>query len=184
LSSEKHAIIKEFDTLTSDVGFNHCYYCMRVAINLCMVSQSTEAMCSDCKVHRNFDPIHKNLLPVWFSADGQPMYHVPNELSCLQEGEKLLIQMVSPYVPFLYIKNGTLGIKGYVCSFPQRVQDFYTTLPRLPNSATFVKLVRSFKGEEGKFGVKSFFACQMSCGFACLKLAQKIQSNLQAVCYN
>jgi hypothetical protein len=45
-------------------------------------------------------------------ADGQPMYHVPNELSCLQEGEKLLIQMVSPYVPFVHIKNGTLGIKG------------------------------------------------------------------------
>lgn len=155
--SEKSAIIKEFDTLTSDIGFNHCYCCKRVAINLCMVSRSTEAVCSDCKAHRNFDPIQENLLPVWFSADGQAMYHVPNELSCLREGEKLLIQMVSPYVPFLHIKNGTLGIKGHVCSFPQRVQDLYTTLPRLPNSATFVKMVRSFKGEEGEFGVKSFF---------------------------
>jgi hypothetical protein len=38
------------------------------------------------------------------------MYHVPNQLSCLREGEKLLIQMVSPYVPFVQIKNGTLGI--------------------------------------------------------------------------
>jgi hypothetical protein len=36
--SEKSAIIKEFDTLTSDIGFNHCYCCKRVAINLCMVS--------------------------------------------------------------------------------------------------------------------------------------------------
>jgi hypothetical protein len=104
-SSEKHAIIKEFDTLTSDIGFNHCYCCKRVAINLCMVSRSTEAVCSDCEAHRNFDPIQENLLPVWFCADGQPMYHVPNELSCLQEGEKLLIQMVSPYVPLLHIKN-------------------------------------------------------------------------------
>jgi hypothetical protein len=85
------------------------------------------------------------------------MYHVPNEVSCLQEGEKLLIQMVSPYVPFVHIKNGTLGIKGHVCSFPQRVNDVYTTLPRLPSSAIFVKMVRSFKGEEGKFDVKSFF---------------------------
>jgi hypothetical protein len=88
------------------------------------------------------------------------MYHVPNELSCLQEGEKLLIQMVSPCVPFIHIKNGTLGIKGHVCSSPQRVQDLYTTLPRLPSSATFVKMIRSFKGEEGKFGVKSFFVRQ------------------------
>jgi hypothetical protein len=62
--------------------------------------------------------------------------------------------MVSPYVPFLHIKNGTLGIKGHICSFPQRVQDLYSTLPMLQNSATFVKMVRSFKGEEGKFGVK------------------------------
>jgi hypothetical protein len=66
------------------------------------------------------------------------MYHVPNELSCLWEGEKLLIQMVSPYVSFVHIKNVTLGIKGHVCSFPQRVQDLYTTPPRLPNSATVV----------------------------------------------
>jgi hypothetical protein len=57
--SEKHAIIKEFDTLSSDIVFNHCYCCKR---------------------DRNFDPIQDNLLPVWFSADGQPMYHVPNEL--------------------------------------------------------------------------------------------------------
>jgi hypothetical protein len=81
------------------------------------------------------------------------MYHVPNELLCLQEGEKLLIQMVSPYVPFVHIKNQTLGIKGDVCSFPQSVQVLYTNLPRLPSSATFVKMVRNFKGEEGKFVV-------------------------------
>jgi hypothetical protein len=77
-----HAIIKEFDTLTSEISFNHCYCCKRVVINLCMASQSTEAVCSDCKTYTNFDPIQDNL-PVWFSADGQPMYHVPNELSCL-----------------------------------------------------------------------------------------------------
>jgi hypothetical protein len=64
--------------------------------------------------------------------------------------------MVSQYVPFVHIKNGTLGIKGHVCSFPQRVQDLHTILPRLPSSATFVKMVRNFKGEEGNFGVKSF----------------------------
>jgi hypothetical protein len=67
--------------------------------------------------------------------------------------------MVSPYVPSVYIKNGSLGIKGHVCSYPQRVQDLYTTLPRLPSSATFVK-IRSFRGEEGKFDVKSFFVRQ------------------------
>jgi hypothetical protein len=60
-------------------------------------------------------------------------------------------------IPFVHIKNGILGLKGHVCSFPQRVQDLYTILPRLPSSATFVKMIRSFKGEESEFGVKSFF---------------------------
>jgi hypothetical protein len=59
--------------------------------------------------------------------------------------------------PISSYQESNIGHKGHVCSFPQRVQDLYTTLPRLPNSATFVKMVRSFKGEEGKFGVKSFF---------------------------
>jgi hypothetical protein len=48
-SSKKHAIIKEFETLTTDISFNHCHCCKIVAINLCMASRSTEAVCSDCK---------------------------------------------------------------------------------------------------------------------------------------
>jgi hypothetical protein len=52
-------------------------------------------------------------------------------------------------------KNGTLGIKGRLL-ISSKSTDHYTILPRLPSSATFVKMVRNFKGEEGKFGVKSF----------------------------
>jgi hypothetical protein len=37
-SSEKHAIIKGFDTLTSEISFNHCHCCRRIAMNLCMAS--------------------------------------------------------------------------------------------------------------------------------------------------
>ena len=98
------------------------------------------------------------MLPIWFDEDGTPMFHVPEELRVLREGEKLLIQMVSPYVPFVHIKNGTLGMKGHVCSFPQRVQDVCTTLPRLPTEATFVKMVRHFKGSDGEF-VSRRFVC-------------------------
>jgi hypothetical protein len=57
------------------------------------------------------------------------MYHVPNELSCLWEGEKLLIQMVSPYVPFLHIKNGTLGIKGMFVHFHNEYRIFIQPSP-------------------------------------------------------
>jgi hypothetical protein len=98
----------------------------------------------------------ENLVPYWTDDDGQKQFDVPIELSCLREGEKLLIQMVSPYVPFVHIKNGTLGLKGHVCSFPQNVQDVCTKLPRLPSEAKFVKMVRNFKNSDGEFGVKAF----------------------------
>jgi hypothetical protein len=127
-----------------------------MGINLTM-SSANSTVCADCSSHpESYNPIQENMLPLWFDDNGTPMFTVPGELSDMREGEKLLIQMNAPYVPFVHIKNGTLGIKGHVCSFPQRVQDSVTSLPRVPNSAVFVKMVRQFKSEDGEFGIKSF----------------------------
>jgi hypothetical protein len=52
------------------------------------------------------------------------------------------------------------GHKGTCLLISSKSTGSLYNLPRLPNSATFVKMVRSFKGEEGKFGVKSFFVRQ------------------------
>ena len=155
-TDEKSMCFEVFETSMRNLGFCHCLRCKRVGMSLNMSRRSGGLLCTDCCNHPGFNPIEENMLPIWFDEDGKPMFHVPEELCVLREGEKLLIQMVSPYIPFVHIKNGTLGMKGHVCSFPQRVQDVCTTLPRLPSEATFVKMVRHFKGSDGDFGVKSF----------------------------
>lgn len=134
---------------------NHCTRCHRVSLNLTMTNRS-DGICTDCKSHSKHSLVEENLLPYWIDDDGTIRLDVPTELQCLREGEKLLIQMISPYVPFVHIRNGTLGIKGHVCSFPQRVQDVCTELPRLPETAHVVKMIRKFKGADGEFGIKSF----------------------------
>ena len=61
------------------------------------------------------------MLPIWHDDDGTPQYHVPPELSELTVAEVLLIQRVSPLVPIVHIRNGTMGLKGHVCSYQQDV---------------------------------------------------------------
>jgi hypothetical protein len=62
--------------------------------------------------------------------------------------------------PISSYQEWNTGHKGTCLLISSKSTDLCTTLPRLPNSATFVKMVRSFKGEEGKFGGKSFFVRQ------------------------
>jgi hypothetical protein len=154
---QKDEVIKNFETIMSDLTHNFCSRCKRVGLNLKMAKVTGGiSLCTSCSSNPDVDLVEENLLPIWTEDDGNVRYDIPEELSCLQEGEKLLIQMVSPYVPLVHIKNGTLGLKGHVCSFPQRIGDVCTTLPRLPTEAKFVKMIRHFKGEDGHFGVKSF----------------------------
>jgi hypothetical protein len=100
--------------------------------------------------------LKENLLPVWYDEKGRPRFDQPKELTSLRLGEQLLIQMAAPYVPLVHIKNGTLGIRGHVCSFPQRIADIANKLPRLPADVTHVKMVRSFRNEDNEIGTKAF----------------------------
>ena len=59
----------------------------------------------------------------------------------------MLIQKISPFIPLHHIKNGTFGIKGHVCSFPQDISSICTELPRLPSDVTIVKVVHSYQQE-------------------------------------
>jgi hypothetical protein len=114
------------------------------------------AVCTDCRGITEKNLLDDRMLPIWYNDVGNVVYTVPFELSCLREGEKLLIQMVSPYIPLVHIKYGTFGIKGHVCSFPQRVTDVITTLPRLPSDVTCVKMVRHYQKKDGERGTKAF----------------------------
>ena len=86
-------------------------------------------------------------LPVWIDDNGQEMYHLPDELIGLREGEKLLIQMVSPYIPLKYLKIGAYGSEGHVCCFPQDIKEVYKTLPKKKVEA--IKIIKGFKNEDG-----------------------------------
>ena len=70
--------------------------------------------------------------------------------------ETLLIQRVSPLVPLVHIRNGTLGLKGHVCSFMQDVNQVATSLPNLPKDVKAVKMIRSFTDCRGVDQVKVF----------------------------
>ena len=65
----------------------------------------------------------------------------------LSDAEKMLIQRLSAFIPLHHIKNGTLGIKGHVCCFPQDIMEICKELPRLPKDLTVVKILKTFKEE-------------------------------------
>ena len=88
--------------------------------------------------------------PTWTDKHGIKHLTVPKELSDLREGEKLLIQQVSPYIPLQHLQKGTYGCKGHVCSFPQTIHNICTVLPRLPSDITIVNIVKRLPRQRSK----------------------------------
>lgn len=83
-------------------------------------------------------------------------FELPDELKCLCEGEKLLIQQVAAYVLLLHLKDGQIGSRGHVCSFVQDISSICTVLPRLPDDVQFVKVVKKYLQEGGDVSSKMF----------------------------
>jgi len=67
-----------------------------------------------------------------------------------------LIQMASPFIPDIHIKNGTLGSRGHCCSFPQQIEQLFSILPRTPDNVKLIKLIRNFASKEGAVTTKAF----------------------------
>lgn len=126
-----------------------CSSCFETRI--VMKTTARESICARCqrKVDRSTYNDDNAMLPAWIDDDGTYRYNVPSELEGLSVAEVLLIQRVAPHVPLVHIKNGTLGIKGHVCSFLQDVNYVATRLPKLPSDVKVVKMVRSSKGKDG-----------------------------------
>jgi hypothetical protein len=85
---------------------------------------------------------------VWYDK-GKAQFHVPPELKNCYHAEHMLLQLASPFIPLHHIKNGTLGVRGHTCAFPQDVASFAKTLPRLPRDTTVLKVLHSFQKEIG-----------------------------------
>ena len=93
-------------------------------------------------------------LPVWYRPDDtdkqDPQYHMPEELSGLTIGEKMIIQRLSTYVPVVRYNKGQLGCKGHVCCFPQDGDVIFNELPRLPQHVNIVHVVKHYKSKSGE----------------------------------
>jgi hypothetical protein len=95
------------------------------------------------------DAIANNLLPIWCTEGltGDTVYHVPEELACLIDAEKMLIQMMSPFIPCHHIKNETFGLKGHGYCFPQLLGDVCKVLSHLPSDITLITMIHTYKHE-------------------------------------
>ena len=133
-----------------------CSNCFETRID--MKTTIKTSICTRCQRKSERDAYNSEniMLPTWIDDNGQIQHHIPPELENLTVAEVLLIQRVAPLVPLVHIRNGTLGLRGHVCSFMQEVNDVATRLPRLPTEVKAVKMIRSFKDKDGIDQVKVF----------------------------
>ena len=111
-------------------------------------------LCRDCKDKKC--SLDDNIFPVWYDINNVAHFDVPNQLSCLCEGEKLLIQQVSVFVPLHHLKFGQIGTQGHVVSFQQDLSSLCKTLPRLPKDTNLIRVIKKFKMNCGEIGTKTF----------------------------
>ena len=122
-----------------------CDLCLSVSLTLTVTPMQGTGInrCKRCIAKKR--TTSPGWLPIWYNQEGVPQHHVPKELSDLTEGEKLLIQQISPYIPMQHLQKGAYGSKGHVCSFPQAVDEICTILPRLPEHVNASSVVKHFK---------------------------------------
>jgi hypothetical protein len=144
---KKRDCILMFEEQTRKLKQSHCSRCRCVGINLKMSDYSD--VCLGCSKLSEDDALTNKLLPIWVDDNGVVQYSVPDVLLTLTDAEKMLIQILSPFVPLHHIKHGTLGLKGHVCCFPQSVDTVCKVFPRLPSDVTVVKMVQTYQNEIG-----------------------------------
>jgi len=115
--TDKVKSILEFEERTKNIAHNKCVVCLAVGLTLSGKHMPSRGgfTCDQCK----FLGVgtRPRLMPTWTETDtGKIRFDVPPELSSLTEGEKLLIQIVSPYVPLQHLRKGAFGCHGHVCS--------------------------------------------------------------------
>ena len=143
---EKYEVFRDFEHTCALLEHKHCNCCKMVSMNMTV---NKKGLCSRCTKFESPDHFtDKGALPVWYK-DGLPQYEVPNVLSDLTTAEKMLIQLVSPFVPLHHIRNGTMGLSGHVCAFEQDVTGFVNKLPRDKMDVAMLKVIKNLKAEIG-----------------------------------
>jgi hypothetical protein len=147
---------KNFDKKCKEMSHKVCHSCKIVSLQDIF---KTDNLCHSCASSNSWSVNFLNCLPLWSEVqDGKIVQHfkVPEVLSCLREGEKLLIQQISVYVPLHHLMYGQLGARGHIVSFPQDISSVCHILPRLPSQVSLIRVVKHFKLDDGEIGSKSF----------------------------
>jgi hypothetical protein len=148
-------VLQEFESKCQCISHFCCQSCYKTGISI-KPSCINKQICTTCQAQKTSKERMEKDLPIWYDKNNIVQYQLPSELKCLCEGEKLLLQQVSPYVPLLHLKDGQIGSRGHVCSFAQDITEPCSVLPRLPDDVQFVKVVKQYHEEGGKIASKSF----------------------------
>lgn len=156
-NKEKCSVVKSFEERNAQLRFKRCDYCRSVSL-LETITQDRITKKYYCKFCKNISGKEKQpipqWLPIWIDEHGQTKFNVPKELEDLREGEKLMIQLVSPYVPLQHMKMGAHGCNGHVCCFPTDISYIAKTLPKTRVEA--IKVVKHYKKQNGETGSTVF----------------------------
>jgi hypothetical protein len=144
----------EFEAACSLIEHKKCDVCHIVSMQ--DIFHPTLNLCKKCIAGNHSLNDFDDVLPLWVDENNVKQYHVPDVLSCLREGEKLLIQLVSVYVPLHHLMHGQLGAQGHIVSFAQNISDVCTILPKLPQDVSLIRVIKHFKIGDGEISSKSF----------------------------
>jgi hypothetical protein len=148
--------VMEFEREMFNLHFNHCKICFRRKLSLPVNKAGICIRCAQEKKGRNKFNDENAALPTWIDKSGRKRYDIPKVLLDLNLAEKLLIQQVSPFIPVIHIKDGSMGSRGHVVSFYQDITNICKVFPRLPSEVTIVKVVRSSLTKNGDAIEKAF----------------------------
>ena len=114
-------------------------------------------LCTTC-VRHGVDTVIKmqESMPVWTDDCNQLQFYLPKELADLREGEKLILQRLSTYIPVHHLYKGQMGSKGHCAAFKQNIGCIWNVLPRLPKDVQFIQVIKTYKDSNDEVGEKMF----------------------------
>ena len=158
--SPQGKIIIEHEANMKNILHKYCPNCHSVSLNLIIQKSRTDQKdrCQQCSFifqngkERNYG--EPEYLPIWKNNRGRIQFNVPKCLQDMTDGEKLLIQLLSPFVPLQHLSRGAHGCQGHVCCFPQDIDEVCSVLPRKQSCA--VRIIKGYTKEDGTVGEKIF----------------------------
>ena len=114
--------VNRFEQKNINLQYKRCESCQQVQLdwNLTQrrIGRKNLILCCSC---RGLKPESikelQESLPIWVDSDYNIHYELPEELSSLTEGEKLMIQRINVYVPIHHLNMGQTGCKGHCAAF-------------------------------------------------------------------